>query len=215
MRLLPAALLVSVVLAGLSACTATSEPVESPVPVPTEIPDATGLSFAQGLELSADIADAPTFLNGFAADGSGWSEQDGTDPTQGYWVYLSDDGTCTTKLSQIGEVDDNFDIVAGDDAASSVNALAWYFRTSEMVDQVSSGAVDATIPYGDSWEAGDPGVDFKGISAQAESGDAFATFARTFTVPKVALIVDVSCTTADAFAAHIQNALLDSAVRAG
>jgi hypothetical protein len=128
-------------------------------------------------------------------------------------VYLSDDGTCTVKMSQIGAVDENFDIVAGDDAASSVNALAWYFRSSEMVDEITTSAVDATIPYGEDWAIGDPDVQFKGISAQATSGDTFATFARVFTVPKVALILDASCSTADDFAAHIQDVLFDSAVR--
>jgi hypothetical protein len=217
MRLLPVALLLSASVLALSACSATPDPVasDSPTPEPsiTVSTDATGLSFEDGQLLSTDIASAPVFLNGFAADGSGWTEQDGTDPTQGNWVYLSEDGTCTVRLSQIASSDATFEVVPGDDAVSSVSALAWYFRDSEMVDQVTAGAVDTTVPYGDNWAIGDPSVEFKGVSAQAEAGDTFATFARVFTVPEVTLILDASCSTADSFADHIEDVLFNSAVR--
>jgi hypothetical protein len=215
-RLLAGVVAVSALAIALTACTSsdTATPATStPSASSTAVADDSGLSFAQGNDLAADVDTAPAFINGFADTDSGWAEADGTDASQGRWNYTSSDGLCSASLSQVVADDDSFEFVEGDDRTSSINVLSWFYRdNADLAAQIADAATDATLPYGTDWEVGDAGTDFMGVSAQAPEGGAFATYARAFGVPQVALVVELTCDTADAFAAHAQDALLDSSV---
>lgn len=171
------------------------------------------MSFADGNALSTDVAKAPTFLNGFVNPTSGWKNSTETDSKNGKYVYTSDDGLCTATLLQLKIDKASFDMVKGDDKTSSTNALVWYFSsTPKLAQEVPEAAADATLPFGTGWEAGDAGTDFRGVSAPTTNGGAFATYARAFAQPSIALFAQINCTTTDAFAKHAQSALLDSGV---
>jgi hypothetical protein len=211
------ALALSAVALGLAACSSTPDAAPSPSasssPSSSPVVVAGGLSFELGNELPQDIESAPAFLNGFAESNSGWTEAEDTDSENGLWTYTSNDGLCTSKLSQVIADGDSFDIVAGDDRATSTNVLAWYYRDSpDLAAQIESTATDATLPFGADWQIGEPGTDFRGVSAENPDGAAFAAYARGFGVPGVALIAEITCETGLAFAQHAQDALMNSAV---
>lgn len=206
-----------VTVGALSAC-ATAAPTATSTASDTSTPSATpaatgGLSFSAGNDLSTELTGAPTFLNGFVSPTSGWTATDASDTKNGRYVYSSADGLCTATLLQVKADGKSFEVVADDDRTSSSNALTWYFSdTPEVATEVATAATDATLPFGIGWEPGEPGTDFRGVSAQTEKGGAFATYARVFGKPGVALFAEIACTTADGFAQHAQNALLDSGV---
>ena len=211
-RLVVGVLALSTLAITLTGCTADETEPESSTTATAEAADDSGLSFAQGNELSNDVDAAPVFLNGFADADSGWTEQDGTNADEGIWYYATDDGTCSVNLAQVVADDDSFELVAGDDRTSSVNVLSWFYRDNEdLATQIADAATDATLPFGTDWALDEPGTDFMGVSAQTDAG-AFATYARAFGVPKVALVVELTCDTSEAFDTHSEDALMASAV---
>lgn len=212
---LAALAVVAIVLAG---CTADGETVATPTPTASPTDDgsesaAGGLNFEAGNELGTDITTAPAFNNGFAAEGSGWVEDaDQTSAENGTFVYTSEDGLCTASLYQLQALGD-FEVVEGDDKTTSDNVLKWFFRDSPAVaNSIDSSATDAILPYGADWESGDPGADFRGISGQTDDDTTFAAYARGFGQPQVALISVLTCDTLEGFGAHLEDALMDSAV---